>query len=115
MQRRNLALLAGGLVVALLVVIGLAPTASSDPDGLQRVAADEGFSDDAQGAPFELLPGYSIPGVDNEAASTIFAGTIGTLAVAALALAAGWLLRQRARSRERERSARAGPPSTERA
>lgn len=115
MQRRNLTLLAGGLVAALLVVIVLAPIASSDPDGLVRVAEDEGFSDEAQGSPFELLPGYSIPGVDNEAASTILAGTIGTLAVAALALAAGWLLRQRARSRERERAARAGPPSPERA
>jgi len=96
---RNLAFVIGGLAVALLIVVALAPHASSDPDGLQRVAADEGFADQQKDAPFELLPGYSVPGVDHQTGSRILAGAIGTLAVAGLALGAGWGLRERARRR----------------
>jgi hypothetical protein len=32
-----------GLAIAALVVIVLAPLASADPDGLERVAEDQGF------------------------------------------------------------------------
>ena len=56
MSRRNLTLLLGGLAVALAVVVALAPNASSDPDALQKVTADEGFAGEADDAPFELLP-----------------------------------------------------------
>ena len=96
MRRRNLALLAGGLAVALLVVLVLAPNASSSPDGLERVAEDQGFIESAEDAPFDLLPDYTIPGVDNEAASTVLAGAVGVLVVAAIALLAGRILRSRA-------------------
>ena len=95
MRRGNLALLAGGLVVALLVVVVLAPNASSSPDGLERVAEDQGFADRAEGARFELLSDYSIPGVDNEAASTILAGVVGVLVITAIALLAARALRWR--------------------
>ncbi len=94
MSRGSLALLAGGLAVALVVVLLLAPNASTAPDGLERVAADEGFADAAEDAPFELLPGYSIPGVDDAAASRVLAALVGTLAVAAIALGGGWALRR---------------------
>ena len=114
MSRRNLALLLGGLAVALAVVVVLAPNASSDPDGLQKVAADEGFAGEAEDAPFELLPGYSVPGVDQGGAATALAGVIGTLAVAAIALGAGWLLRRRARRREAELAVAGSSPSPRR-
>ena len=96
MRTGNLALLVGGLVVSLLVVLVLAPNASSSPDGLERVAEDEGFIDSAEDAPFDLLPDYTIPGVDNEAASTILAGAVGVLVVAAITLLTARLLRSRA-------------------
>ncbi len=45
MSRRVLALLvAGGLAVALAVAVVAAPWASSEPDGLERVATDEGIA-----------------------------------------------------------------------
>lgn len=95
MRHGNLALLLGGLIVALLVVVALAPNASSSPDGLERVAEDEGFADTAEDAPFDLLPDYTIPGVENEAVSTILAGVVGLLVVTAITLLAVRLLRAR--------------------
>ena len=113
MRRSNAALLAGGLAAALLVVVLLAPNASDAPDGLERVAEDEGFADRADGERSGPLSGYAVPGVGNETASTILAGAIGTLAAAALALLAGRGLRSRARRAARGEEAEpppAGPP-----
>ena len=110
MRRRNLALLAGGLALALLVVFALAPNASAQPDGLERVAEDHGFADRAQDAPHSLLPDYTIPGVEDETLSTILAGVIGVAVVAAIALLAGWALRARSSRREARDSASIGPP-----
>ncbi|MYE46006.1 MAG: hypothetical protein F4X25_04515 [Chloroflexi bacterium] len=113
MGRRNLTLLAGGIAVALLVVFVLAPNASAQPDGLERVAEDEGFADRAQDAPYSLLPDYSIPGVEDEAISTALSGLIGVLVVAAIALLAGRALRSRATRREAPEATDAasiGPP-----
>ena len=97
MTRSNLALLGGGLVIALLVVVALAPRSSSDPDGLERVAEDEGFAEQAAEAPFRLFPDYSVPGVGDGAASTILAGAIGVIAATALTLLAARWLRLRSR------------------
>ena len=110
MRRGNLALLAGGLIVALLVVLALAPNASSSPDGLERVAEDQGFADSAEGARFELLPDYTIPGVDNEAASTVLSGVIGVLVVAGITLLAVRVLRARSARNRRGSTAASGGP-----
>jgi hypothetical protein len=56
--------------------------ASSDPDGLERVAEDHEFLDDAKDAPYSLLPDYTIPGVDNKEIATVAAGIVGVLIVA---------------------------------
>ena len=72
-----------GLLLAVTVVL-FSPLASSHPDGLERVAEDTGFLEDAKPSPYEVLPDYTVPGVRNEAASTIAAGIIGTLLVFAL-------------------------------
>jgi len=87
-------LLAGGIAIALVVAL-LSPLASSDPDGLERVAEDKEFIERAEDPGYEILPDYSIPGVDNEAVSTILAGIAGVLIVAGLTFGAGWLLRRR--------------------
>lgn len=96
MQRyRNVILV--GLLVAVVVAISSAWLASSEPNGLERVAEDHQFIDKAQDPGYEILPDYTIPGVDG-AISTALAGIVGVGVVAALALGAGHLLRARGRA-----------------
>jgi hypothetical protein len=86
-----------GLAIAALVVIVLAPRASSDPDGLNRVAEDHGFIADAHDAIVKVLPGYTIPGLDGDA-SRVVAGLIGVAIVFALMMLLGRLLARRRKS-----------------
>jgi cobalt/nickel transport system permease protein len=86
-----------GLLVALAVVL-LAPLASANPDGLERVAIDMGFMGHGAGAPYQILPDYTIPLLGKTALSTILAGAIGTLGVAGLTIALVRLLRRPTRS-----------------
>ena len=110
MSRGNLALLVGGLAAALLVVLVLAPRASESPDGLERVAEDEGFAEQAEDAPFDILPDYTIPGVENETASTIIAGAVGVLAVTGVTLLLARVLRARAAREEGDDAPASGGP-----
>lgn len=77
-----------GLLLAAAVVVVLAPFASSDPDGLERVAIDTGFAEQGTEAGYEILPDYSVPLLGDSAASLIVAGLVGV----ALVFAAMWLL-----------------------
>ncbi len=86
-----LGLLAGGIGIALLVTV-FAPLASSEPDGLEKVAENEGFIQEAEDAPYEVIADYVLPWVDNEDLATILAGLIGVLVVAAVALGVAFLL-----------------------
>ena len=59
-------------LLALLVAIALAtafsPFASSSPDGLEKVAEQEGFLDRGRLAPVQKrapVPDYALPGVDD--------------------------------------------------
>ena len=83
-----------GLAIALVVAL-LSPLASSHPDGLERVAEDQGFIDQAQDSGYEIIPDYTFPGVSNEAVATILAGVVGTLILFGLAFGAGKLLTRR--------------------
>ena len=83
-----------GLIVCLLVAI-LSPLASSSPDGLERVADDEGFIGLAQEAPFQIIADYVFPGIENEAVATILAGIIGTLILFGVAYGIAWLIKSR--------------------
>ncbi len=67
--------LAGVLVSALVVV--LSPLASSNPDGLERVAMDLGFFGRSADAPYHLLSGYTLPFLGETPLSTILAGLVG--------------------------------------
>ncbi len=78
--------IAVGLVITLAVTL-LSPLASPAPDGLERVAEDHGFIEAAEDAPYEILPDYTVPFIENEALTTIVAGIIGALLVFAVALA----------------------------
>lgn len=84
--------------VGLLIALGLAlisPLASSWPDGLERVAEDKGFIEDAQEPGFEIVPDYVFPGVGNEALATILAGVVGTLILFGLTYGLAALLKRR--------------------
>lgn len=84
-----------GIAIALGIAAASAFLASSRPDGLERVAGDLGFLQTARGAVYELLPGYTVPGLGDGPLSTIVAGAVGVLVVAAIAIGAGTLLRRR--------------------
>lgn len=82
-----------GLVLALVVVL-FSPLASADPDGLESVAEDLGFISAGQEAPYQILPDYTIPFLGETGLSTIIAGVVGALVVAALVVLIGRVLRR---------------------
>ena len=84
-----------GVAIAALVVIVLAPLASPDPDGLERVAEDQGFIDRAENFVSGLLGDYAIPGIDDPAVSTILSGLIGVAIVVVIMFALGRVLARR--------------------
>lgn len=79
LENRGLVLLSGAIVTLLLAV--LSPLASANPDGLEWVAEQQGFAYQAQGALYQLLPDYVIPGISNQALATIAAGILGAVIV----------------------------------
>jgi cobalt/nickel transport system permease protein len=70
-----------GLVVAALLVLVVAPLASSEPDGLERVATDQGLIESSEEHVLAKSPlaEYEVDGVENEAAGTRVAGVVGVL------------------------------------
>ncbi len=76
-----------GLVLAAALALFVGPQASSEPDGLNRVAIDEGFDDEEQAHALEDVPtaGYDVRGVDDDRLSTGLAGLIGVAVTFALA------------------------------
>ncbi len=82
-----------GVLIALAVVL-LSPLASTDPDGLNRVAEDLGFMNVAH-ASSGPLAGYTIPFLASVPASKILAGVIGALVVLGLVVVLGQSLRKR--------------------
>jgi cobalt/nickel transport system permease protein len=69
-------------LIAVLVVLLLAPFASGHPDGLEWVAEMTGFAESAQDAPYSLLPDYTLPFAGETPISTILAGLVGAFVVA---------------------------------
>lgn len=92
---------AGGLSLA-LVVAAFSFAASSAPDGLERVAQEQGFANRALDPVFRLLPDYTLPLVNQPVLSGVLAVGLGTLAVFGLT----WLL---ARLHRRRAAAPAQP------
>ena len=80
-----------------LAVAGLSPLASSAPDGLERVAQDQGFGGLAKAPPLRLIADYLFPGIENGTTATILAGMLGTLLLFSMAYALAWLLAFRKR------------------
>ncbi|GIL12812.1 MAG: cobalamin biosynthesis protein CbiM [Chloroflexota bacterium] len=74
---------AAGLLIALAVTL-VSPLADPNPDGLERVAEDHGFSEAAQPPAYEILPDYTVPFIEDAALTTIVSGIIGVLIVAGI-------------------------------
>lgn len=83
-----------GLAGAAVVVVAAALFAAADPDGLLRIAGDQGFLGQARDALFSILPGYVIPGLDGDV-SRILAGLIGIAIVFAIMLLVGRVIVRR--------------------
>lgn len=68
-----------GLALAVALAFLVAPEASSEPDGLEKVASDEGFIDGAQDHDLAGSPtaDYAVDGVDDSRLSTGLAGALG--------------------------------------
>jgi hypothetical protein len=97
------------MVLALAVAVGLAtavsPFASSNPDGLEKVAGEKEFLDEGRLAAVQEnspIPDYAFPGVENERIATGLAGFVGALAVFGI----GWGLARALRRRPGEREPR---------
>ena len=83
MDKRTWVFILLALLASVLLVIFIAPFASSSPDGLEKVAQDKGFLEKAQEqkATWKLSPisDYAVGGIKNESLATALAGLIGTL------------------------------------
>jgi hypothetical protein len=77
------ALILAGLVVAVALVVFVAPFATSDPDGLERVAIDHGLDAQVQDHDLASSPfaDYGVDGVDSPTAGTALAGIVGVVLV----------------------------------
>lgn len=82
------------LAIVLMLVL-ISPLASSSPDGLEKVAEDEGFIHKASKSPLEVIADYVFPGIHNEALATILAGLVGAAGIFAIVYTIAWLLRRR--------------------
>lgn len=88
----------GGLAIAGIVAALAAAFASSDPDGLTRVAIDQGFEKASTQPGFSVIPGYVFPGLDGTAAA-IVAGIVGIAIVFTIMLLVGRALARRRKSK----------------
>jgi hypothetical protein len=95
------AFVVAGLAVAVLLVVFVAPHADSNPDGLAKVAADEGIDrgERASAVDGSPLAGYGVKGVDHEGVGKVVAGLVGIAVTFAVVLVLLWLVRRR-RARE---------------
>ncbi len=76
-----------GIVISLFIAGFVSYYASSAPDGLEKVAGDQGFLASATDSANAGLPtaGYGIEGVDSERLSVGLAGILGVVVIAIVA------------------------------
>lgn len=110
-RQRSWGFVAGAAVVTLAVAVFVAPFASSAPDGLEKVARDQGFASAAAEPAwsFSPLPDYRVPGLGEGPASMAIAGAIVSLVLLGAALVAGKFV---GRARGGHHTARETPPAT---
>ena len=90
MDKKTWTFISRALLVSILLAILLSPFASSSPDGLEKVAQDNGFLKKAedQEAAWELspIPNYAVGAIENDSLATALAGLIGTVLTFAVGL-----------------------------
>lgn len=109
-----------GLAVAVALALIVSPWASSSPDGLEKVAEDKGFLEEAEEtAPVwekAPIPDYAVPGITKEVVdeetdevveeptrlATALAGLIGTVAIFLIAWGMALVLKKRGGGAESE-------------
>lgn len=86
----------GGLVALVLAAV-VSFYASSQPDGLNKVADDHGIASNEQESATARSPfaGYSLAGTANDRLGTAAAGIVGVAVTAAVGFGAFYLLRDR--------------------
>ena len=84
-----------GLLVALGLVLFIAPFACPWPDGLEKVAAHFGFEQHATNFLHAPLADYAVPGIRWEKLGTILSGILGTGAVFIAAWAVARMVRRK--------------------
>ncbi|MCS7096000.1 MAG: PDGLE domain-containing protein [Candidatus Bathyarchaeota archaeon] len=87
---------AKALMLVLLSFAVLTPFASTYPDGLERVAETIGV-EEPEPVWGGLMPDYTLPIIENPYASTVLAGFIGAVMVAAASFALGKTLNMKKR------------------
>ncbi len=89
------------LLVSAILAGGASFYASSSPDGLEKVAEDVGFIETAKDHTFGdfTLSDYGVSGLENARLSVGFAGLIGVLVTALVALGLFMLIRKKAPSK----------------
>lgn len=89
-----------GLLVALLLAGVVSGFASSSPDGLEKVAQEQGFADAARDSALAdgPLADYTVRGVGNERLSTGLAGVLGVGVTFAFGLGLFALVRRAGRA-----------------
>jgi hypothetical protein len=101
---------AAGLLLALAVVL-LSPLASRHPDGLARVANDQGISSQERESPVRVIPRYLFPGIQDERLATIVSGLLGVAVVFGVVVVLGRLARSREAGARDTGSAARGQPA----
>lgn len=100
-RRSPRAVLLGGLLLAFLLAGFLSGYASGSPDGLEKVAGDEGFLDSSRDSAVANSPlaDYAVRGIDNERLAGGLAGIIGVLLTVALGTLIFWVVSRLAKRR----------------
>ncbi|MFZ0546952.1 MAG: energy-coupling factor ABC transporter permease [Candidatus Promineifilaceae bacterium] len=83
-----------GLTLA-VIIAAFSFAASGSPDGLERVAADNAFLEQALGPVYRIFPDYTLPFIGNQTLSGILAVVLGTLIVFGVLYLIGRLLRRK--------------------
>lgn len=92
-----------------LTLVAAAPLASTNPDGLEWVARQQGFLGSAQSPLYRVIPDYVFPGMKNQRAATIVAAAVGAILVLGTTLAVVYA--RKAGGRAGEANAAAGGSS----
>ena len=89
-----------GLILAVGLVVLIAPLASSDPDGLERVAREVGFAGDAREHALQKGPvsDYKMDGIEDERLSTALSGALGVFLTFVIGYGVFSLIRRRDRA-----------------